>query len=386
MSPRSKREYRETVYLRYKHATRSEKTAILDEFCATCECHRKHAIRVLKGFKRFTKPKSKKRGKPPIYQNEAILNPLKEIWLAANQPCSKRLKVILSIWLPCYVQLFGALSADVTQALLNISPPTIDRILQPIRIHYTKRGKSTTKPGTLLRKQIPIKTNQWDESRPGFLEADTVAHCGESTAGMYVNTIDLVDIATGWTEQRAVWGKGETGVLQQLKLIEESLPFPILGFDCDNGGEFLNYHLQRHFADRKSPIQFTRSRAYHKNDNAHIEQKNWTHVRQWLGYDRLDNPEVVAPLNKLYAKEWRLFHNFFCPSVKLIAKKRIGSQTIKQHDLPKTPYQRIMESPHIHESVKSSLSKQLEVLNPFLLRKIMDKKLKNVFSINNKLG
>jgi hypothetical protein len=386
MSPRSKREYRETVYLRYKHATRSEKTAILDEFCATCECHRKHAIRVLKGFKRFTKPKSKKRGKPPIYQNEAILNPLKEIWLAANQPCSKRLKVILSIWLPCYVQLFGALSADVTQALLNISPPTIDRILQPIRIHYTKRGKSTTKPGTLLRKQIPIKTNQWDESRPGFLEADTVAHCGESTAGMYVNTIDLVDIATGWTEQRAVWGKGETGVLQQLKLIEESLPFPILGFDCDNGGEFLNYHLQRHFADRKSPIQFTRSRAYHKNDNAHIEQKNWTHVRQWLGYDRLDNPEVVAPLNNLYAKEWRLFHNFFCPSVKLIAKKRIGSQTIKQHDLPKTPYQRIMESPHIHESVKSSLSKQLEVLNPFLLRKIMDKKLKNVFSINNKLG
>jgi hypothetical protein len=386
MSPQSKREYRETVHLRYKKASRNEKTSILDEFCATCGCHRKHAIRVLKGFKRFTKPKPKRRGKPSLYQNEAILNPLKEIWLAANLPCSKRLKVILAIWLPGYVQLFGALSSEVTQALLSISPPTIDRILKPIRIQYTKRGKSTTKPGTLLRKQIPIKTNQWDESRPGFLEADTVAHCGESTAAMYVNTIDLVDIATGWTEQRAVWGKGETGILQQLKLIEESLPFPILGFDCDNGGEFLNYHLQRHFADRKSPVQFTRSRAYHKNDNAHIEQKNWTHVRQWLGYDRLDNQEVVVPLNNLYTKEWRLFHNFFCPSVKLIAKKRIGSQTIKQHDLPKTPYQRILESPHIHESVKASLSKQLENLNPFLLRKIMDRKLKNVFSINNKLG
>jgi hypothetical protein len=384
MSPQSKREYRETVHLRYKNANRNEKTAILDEFCATCGCHRKHAIRVLKGFKRFTKPKQKKRGKPPLYQNEAIIKPLKEIWLAANLPCSKRLKVILAIWLPGYVQLFGELSANVIQALLSISPPTIDRILKPIRIHYTKRGKSTTKPGTLLRKQIPIKTNQWDESRPGFLEADTVAHCGESTAGMYVNTIDLVDIATGWTEQRAVWGKGETGVLEQLKLIEESLPFPILGFDCDNGGEFLNYHLQRHFAERKSPVQFTRSRAYHKDDNAHIEQKNWTHVRQWLGYDRLDNQDVVAPLNSLYTKEWRLFHNFFCPSVKLITKKRIGSQTIKQHDLPKTPYQRIMESPHIHEPVKASLSKQLENLNPFLLRKIMDKKLKNVFSINNK--
>jgi hypothetical protein len=384
MSPQSKREYRDTVHLRYKKANRNEKTAILDEFCATCGCHRKHAIRVLRRFKRFTKPKQKKRGKPPLYQNESIIKPLKEIWLAANLPCSKRLKVILAIWLPGYVQFFGELSTNVMQALLNISPPTIDRILKPIRIQYTKRGKSTTKPGTLLRKQIPIKTNQWDESRPGFLEADTVAHCGESTAGMYVNTIDLVDIATGWTEQRAVWGKGETGVLEQLKLIEESLPFPILGFDCDNGGEFLNYHIQRHFTERKSPVQFTRSRAYHKDDNAHIEQKNWTHVRQWLGYDRLDNQDVVAPLNNLYTKEWRLFHNFFCPSVKLIAKKRIGSQTIKQHDLPKTPYQRIMESPHIHESVKAPLSKQLENLNPFLLRKIMDKKLKNVFSINNK--
>jgi hypothetical protein len=383
MSPRSKREYREAVYLRYKNATRREKTAILDEFCATCGCHRKHAIRVLKRFKRFTKPKAKKRGKPTIYQNEAIGKPLKEIWLAANLPCSKRLKVILPLWLPGYVELYAKLSPDITNALLRISPATIDRLLKPIRIHYTKRGRSTTKPGTLLRKQIPIKTNQWDESRPGFLEADTVAHCGESTSGMYVNTIDFVDIATGWTEQRAVWGKGETGVLEQIKNIEKTLPFPILGFDCDNGGEFLNYHLLRHFTERKQPVQFTRSRAYHKDDNAHIEQKNWTHIRQWLGYDRLDNPKVVSLLNNLYTKEWRLFHNFFCPSVKLIAKERIGSKTIKRHDSPKTPYQRIMDSPHIQESVKRSLSKQLENLNPFMLRKTMDKKLKIIFSIFN---
>jgi len=386
MSPRSKREYRETVHLRYKNATRHEKTAILDEFCATCGCHRKHAIRVLKRFKRFAKPKAKRRGKPTVYQNEAVSTPLKEIWLKANLPCSKRLKAILPIWLPGYVQLFGQLSPDVTNALLRISPPTIDRILKPIRIHYTKRGRSTTKPGTLLRKQIPIKTNQWDESRPGFLEADTVAHCGESTSGMYVNTINFVDIATGWTEQRAVWGKGETAVLEQIKNIEKTIPFPMLGFDCDNGGEFLNYHLLRHFTERKQPVQFTRSRAYHKDDNAHIEQKNWTHIRQWLGYDRLDNPKVVSPLNNLYTKEWRLFHNVFCPSVKLIAKERIGSKTIKHYDLPKTSYQRIMDSPHIHESVKLSLSKQLENLNPFMLRKTMDKKLKIIFSINNDLG
>jgi len=383
MSPQSKREYRETVHLRYKNATRQEKTAILDEFCATCECHRKHAIRVLKGFKRFTKPKTKKRGKPPVYQNEAILKPLKKIWLEANLPCSKRLKVMLPIWLPGYVELFRELCPEVTSALLNISPPTIDRILKPIRIHYTKRGRSTTKPGTLLRKQIPIKTNQWDESRPGFLEADTVAHCGDSMAGMYVNTIDFVDIATGWTEQRAVWGKGETGVLEQIQHVEKTLPFPILGFDCDNGGEFLNYHLQRHFAERKQPVQFTRSRAYHKDDNAHIEQKNWTHIRQWLGYDRLDNINIVPLLNNLYTKEWRLFHNFFCPSVKLISKERIGSKNIKRHDPPKTPYQRIMESPHIQNAAKLSLSIQLETLNPFLLRKSMDKKMKIIFSVNN---
>ena len=386
MSPQSKREYRETIHLRYKNATRQEKTAILDEFCATCECHRKHAIRVLKGFKRFTKPKTKKRGKPPVYQKEAILKPLKKIWLDANLPCSKRLKVMLPIWLPGYVELFGELSPEITSALLNISPPTIDRILKPIRIHYTKRGRSTTKPGTLLRKQIPIKTNQWDESRPGFLEADTVAHCGDSTAGMYVNTIDFVDIATGWTEQRAVWGKGETGVLEQIQHVEKTLPFPILGFDCDNGGEFLNYHLQRHFAERKQPVQFTRSRAYHKDDNAHIEQKNWTHIRQWLGYDRLDNINIVPLLNNLYTKEWRLFHNFFCPSVKLISKERIGSKNIKRHDPPKTPYQRIMESPYIQNAAKLSLSILLETLNPFLLRKSMDKKMKIIFSVNNSLG
>ena len=386
MSPRSKHEYREAVHLRYKNASRHEKTTILDEFCATCGCHRKHAIRVLRGFKRFTKPKPKRRGKPPTYQNETIIHPLKEIWLTANLPCSKRLKAMLPIWLPGYVQLFGKLPADVTQALLSISPPTIDRILSPIRSHYTKRGRTTTKPGTLLRKQIPIKTNQWDESRPGFLEADTVAHCGETTAGIYVNTLNFVDIATGWTEQRAVWGKGETDVLQQIKHIEKTLPFPIRGFDCDNGREFLNHHLLRHFSGRKQPVHFTRSRAYHKDDNAHVEQKNWTHIRQWLGYDRLENPNIVPLLNDLYTKEWRSFHNVFCPSVKLIAKERIGSKTVKRHDPPKTPYQRIMDSPHIQEDVKRSLSKSLENINPFLLRKIMDKKMKKIFSINNKSG
>jgi hypothetical protein len=380
MSPRSKKEYIEAIFLRYKKAPYNQRTIILDEFCATCGYHRKHAIRLLRKFKRFIKPKVRKRGRSPVYQRDLILKPLKQIWLAANLPCSKRLKAILPLWLPGYVQSFGHLPSEISQALLSISAATIDRLLHPIRIQYKTRGRTTTKPGTLIRKHIPIKTNQWDESRPGFLEADTVAHCGQSLSGMFVYTIDCVDIATGWSEQRAVWGKGETDVLEQIKQIEKSLPFPLLGFDCDNGGEFLNYHLLRHFAQRQRPVQFTRSRAYHKDDNAHVEQKNWTHVRQWLGYQRLDDPKVVPLLNDLYRQEWRLFHNFFCPSVKLLSKERIGSKTIKHHDRPKTPYHRTLESPHISLNIKQGLSKQLEKLNPFVLREAMEKRLKKILN------
>ena len=344
MSPRSKREYVEAVHRRYKNASRSERTIILNELCATCDYNRKYAIRLLRGFKRFTKPKPHKRGKPAVYQKNDILIPLRRIWLEANLPCSKRLKAILPLWLPGYEQYFGPLSEEVINALSSISPATIDRLLKPIRVQYTKRGRSTTKPGTLLRNQIPILTNQWNESRPGFIEADTVAHCGESLSGMFAYTIDAVDIATTWTEQRATWGKGETGVLKQIEDIEKALPFPLLGFDSDNGSEFLNRTLFRHFTKRKHPVQFTRSRAYHKDDNAHVEQKNWTHIRQWLGYQRLDNPLAVPLLNNLYRRQWRAFHNFFCPSVKLLDKQRMGSKTIKRYDSPKTP---LSKSPRI---------------------------------------
>ena len=381
MSSKSKREYLEAIYLRYRRASRKKKAIILDEFCAACGYHRKHAIRLLKKFTRFIKQPKKKRGRTSLYSKGAILKPLKKIWLSANLPCSKRLKAILPLWLPGYVQEYGDLPSEVTEALLAVSPATIDRLLKPVRVKYKGRGRATTKPGTLLRKQIPIKTNQWDESRPGFLEADTVAHCGTSMAGMFAFTIDCVDIATGWTEQRAVWGKGETDVLEQIKDIEVSLPFPLLGFDSDNGGEFLNYHLLRHFTERQQRVQFTRSRAYHKDDNSHIEQKNWTHVRQWLGYHRFDIPEIVPLLNKLYKTQWRLFHNFFCPSVKLIAKQRIASKTIKRYDNPKTPYQRVMDSPDISTSTKQKLTKLFKKLNPFHLRKAMEDKLKKIFLV-----
>jgi hypothetical protein len=386
MSPQSKKEYLEAIFKRYKKATKAQKHLILDEFCTATQYHRKHAIRLLGGFKRFSKSQPKPRGPKPVYRAPELLKALKKIWLAANQPCSPRLKASLPLWLPSYGPTFGELSPQVRRALNMISSATIDRLLKPVRIQYKKRGRATTKPGTLLRKQIPLKTNQWDESRPGFLEADTVAHCGDTVAGMFAFTLDCVDIATGWTEQRAVWGKGETGVLEQLRHIEHSLPFPLLGFDSDNGSEFLNYHLFRHYTERKKPIQFTRSRAYHKDDNAHVEQKNWTHVRQWLGYDRLDNPLVVPLMNDLFTSQWRLFHNFFLPSVKLLAKERIASKTIRRYDSPKTPYQRVIESPWVTPAIKKELTAQLKTLNPFHLRAAMEMKLNKIFQAQSRNG
>jgi transposase InsO family protein len=379
MSPRSKWEYLAAIVKRYRAASREIKTAILNEFCSTCGYHRKHALRLLRTFRRFTQKTPAKRGRRPVYDSEALLIPLKRIWIAASLPCSTRLKAIIPEWLPGYIKTYGPISQKTAVALLRISPSSIDRMLKPVRAKYTKHGRATTKPGTLLRKHIPVKTNQWDESRPGFLETDTVAHCGSSTESMYANTVDCVDIATGWTEQRAVRGKNYQDVIDQIKDIERSLPFPILGFASDNGSEFLNHHLLRYLTDRRQPIPFTRSRAYKKDDNAHIEQKNWTHVRQWLGYDRLDSPEVVPLMNELYTSEWRLFLNFFCPSVKLLEKKRVASKTVKRYDKPKTPYRRVLESPAVSEESKRKLKGLYKTLNPFDLRKALEAKLKKIF-------
>ena len=377
MSPQSKKEYLEAIYPRYKSArSKDQKTKILNEFCEICGYHRKHAIRLLARFKRFTKPKIRKRGKPSVYNQPSILKALERIWLDASMPCSKRLVTIIPLWLPHYP---GGLDLPVIKALKKISAPTIDRVLKHSRKKYKRVNISTTKPGTLLRKQIPIKTNQWDEFRPGFLEADTVAHCGGSLNGLFVNTVDFVDIATGWTEQRAVWTKGEADVLAQIKDIESCLPFPILGFDCDNGSEFLNWHLVRHFQDRKkNPVQFTRSRPYQKDDNAHVEQKNWTHVRQWLAYNRFDNPDITPLLNNLYRNEWRLFLNFFLPSMKLQEKKRVASKIIKKHDDPKTPFQRCLDSKFVSPQSKRFLKDLYKNLNPFKLRKAIDEKITQI--------
>lgn len=377
MSPIAKKEYVQSLLRRYKEARKKQKTIILNEFCQNCGYNRKYAIEKINTFN-ATIPK-KKPGKPSKYNCEAVLKVIKKIWFESNLPCGQRLHVILPLWLP----FVGDVPEEIQQLILQASSATLDRLLKPSRIKLKSKGRCTTKPGTLLKNQIPIKGEQWNEQKPGFLEADTVAHCGGSLMGQFAYTLNCVDIATGWNEQRAIWSKGELGVLTQIKDIQHSLPFTLLGFDCDNGSEFLNHHLLRHF--KSENIQFTRCRPYHKDENAHVEQKNWTHVRQWLGYYRFDNPGVVVLMNDLYKSEWRLLHNFFMPSVKLIYKNRVGSRTTKKFDCPKTPYQRILESQHIHQNIKDKLSQTFKTLDPFKLKKSMELKLNKIFFASRSL-
>lgn len=374
MSAQSKYEYLTAIRERYQHGSKQEKTMILDEFCTVCGYHRKYAIRLLNAPHLADRAANlSRRGRKKVYAAPVIVEVLRDLWVMTNLPCSKRLHAIMPLWLPFYDQ--RLLTVELRQQLFAISPATIDRLMAPLRAKYRKQGLATTKPGSLLRHHIPIKTEQWDETQPGFVEVDTVAHCGTSTEGMFVYTINCVDIATTWTEQRAVWGKGETGVLNAMTAIENHLPFPLKGFDCDNGSEFINWHLYRHFTERKSPVQFTRSRPYKKNDNAHVEEKNYTHVRQYLGYQRFDKPELVAQLNELYANEWHQLLNFFIPSSKLLAKYRDGARIKKQRDRPQTPVQRLLTSPHIPEATKQQLQSQLTQLNPIELWHQMKRKI-----------
>jgi len=377
MSNQSKQEYLQLVRFRYHGATKGQKQAMLDELCAVCGYNRKYAIRLLNAKQSSSgKTKLARRGRKKVYDDPLIEQVLRDLWIKTNLPCAKRLVAIIPLWLPHYDKY--VLEQEIIDKLLGISAATIDRILKPFRARYGKLGFATTKPGSIIKKHIPVKTNQWDESVPGFLEADTVAHCGNSTAGQFVYTVNCVDIASGWTEQRAVWGKGQQGVLQAIENIEQTIPFAIKGFDCDNGSEFLNWHLMSYLTERKKPIQLTRARAYQKNDNAHIENKNWTHVRQYLGYQRFEHLAMVEKLNKLYTNEWNLYFNFFIPSVKLIAKNRIGAKVTKVYDKPKTPVQRLIESEYISKEQKQQLKTTLQQLNPFEIQKRMFIKIKTI--------
>lgn len=375
--------YVEHLKKQYVGAAKKDKTRLLDELCQLTGYHRKHAISLISASKSDPKkPPKAKRGRKKAYTPEALLAPLKQLWFATDQMCGKRLQSVMPIWLPFYGATYGALDDEVKKQLLAMSSATIDRLLRPIRNQCPKRIGGT-KPGSLLKKHIPVKTDQWNESRPGFFEADTVAHCGVSLKGDFAWSLTFTDICTAWTENRAVWGKGSLGVCDAIKDIEAHLPFSILGFNSDNGDEFLNWHLLRYFTERKkNPVQFTRSRPYHKDDNAHVEQKNWTHVRQLFGYHRIDNKAVIELMNDIYSNECSLLRNYFYPTIKLEDKQRINAKIKKRYEKkPKTPYQRVMESEHIDRTTKDKLTEIYNTLNPFELKKSMENKLKRIFTM-----
>lgn len=378
MSQKSKWEYLKAIYIRYRRASKELRTLILNEFCQVCGYHRKYAIRLLNG-PAPQKPTSLHKTRPPSYPAK-VISVLSLIWEAAGYPCSQRLKALLPLWLP-WAQKRFFLSVQLQKQLLSISPSTIDRRLKAKRRLLKKRLYGRTKPGTLLKHHIPIKTDSWDLTTPGFTETDLVSHSGNSEKGEFIHSLNVTDIHTTWVESRAVMGKGQAGVLEAMKEIEQALPFKLLGIDSDNGSEFINYHLKA-FCDQKK-IQFTRGRPYKKDDNAHIEQKNWTHVRKVFGYLRYDSFAVQQAMNDLYRNELRTLQNLFLPSMKLTEKVRVGSKLKRRYDKPQTPLERVAACPQADPLKLAELQKLRDATDPFALAKTIDQKLERIYQLAN---
>lgn len=377
MSQRSKKEVLERIRARYLKASKAEKQIILDELTATTGYNRKYAIRVLRHPRRSKG--LKKAGRKRRYTGETI-QILEQLWEMGGRLCSKRLHPFLPEWIRKLEECGEiSLTHEVKAQLLSMSRSTIDRRLQPARIKEKKRGLSSTKPGTLLKRQIPVRIyTPWDEQQPGFLEIDLVAHCGETTAGNYLNTLTATDLATGWTECLALPNKTQTATFLAIKNLQERLPFPLLGLDSDNGSEFINDMLYRFCLDQQ--ITFTRCRPYRKNDQAHVEQKNWSVVRHTVGYDRFETQAELDLLSSIYA-DLRLFVNFFQPVEKLISSTTINGVKHKQYDQAKTPFQRVLEDPRVDEKYKTQLRILYNSLNPVTIREALIEKTARMLKI-----
>ncbi len=346
-------------------ASKKLKTKILDEFVASTGLHRKAAIRLLN---RRSRPAGRKRsGRPQLYGLE-VMSALKVAWEATDRLCSKRFHPFLPE-LAGILKRSGELrvSKEIEVQLCRMSPSTIDRILRRWRGNGSRHGLSTTKPGTLLKNAIPVRTfSEWNENQPGFMEVDLVAHCGDSTEGFYLTTLSAVDVATGWCEPVAVWGKGQERVGGAVHHVRERLPIPMVGLDSDNGSEFINQGLFDYC--RRWGITFTRSRSYKKNDSCHVEQKNWVVVRRVIGYDRFSSKAAYEALGNVYTL-LRLYINFFQPVLKLVEKTRNGAKVHKVYDTAQTPYQRLLKSGILTEDKKHELANIYGALNPVTLLK-----------------
>ena len=377
MSQLSRKEYLEKMRWRYAGRGREGKSRLLDELCEVCGYDRKHAIKLLNAAPPTARNLT---GRKAVYTKE-VAAIIKRIWLSSEQPCGKRLKEHLPLWLPHYERREGTLSKVLRRKVLEASPATLDRLLSPYRSAHPKRWRAP-KPGTLIKAQVPIRTDNDDIVEPGSVEADSVAHCGGSLLGNLVWSVNLTDIVSQWTETRAVWNKGQYGVVSAIAHIEEALPFSLQSVDIDNGSEFLNWHLKAYLDERpeRSTVKLTRSRPYHKNDNAHIEQKNWTHVRQLLGYERLGEEACVAALNAVY-EDWNLLQNFFCPTMKLKSKRREGGKHRKSYHAAQTPADRLLAWDGLNKKKRAWIKRMQRQTDPFELHQRVESKLKALWKI-----
>ena len=370
--------YCETVYQRYHKASKESKVRILDELCKVCEYNRKYAISKLNSMRDKKKSQVHQKRKRKKRYGYEVLSIVEEVWKTANYPWSVRLKEIIRLWMP-WIKRRYRITPQIEKKLLSISASTIDRDLKQKKNKLKRRIYGRTKPGTLLRHKIPVKTEHWDVKRPGFEEADLVSHSGESGFGEFIYSLNLTDICTQWVETQAVMGKGQIAVLDAIEKISQRFPFKILGIDSDNGSEFINNHLWNYC--KRENIQFTRSRPYKKDDNAHIEQKNWTHVRKFMGWDRYDSPQALNAINDLYEKELPLFMNLFQPSVKLVKTARKGSRKIRLYDKPQTPLDRLLSTSCLSKSKREELLALRTQLDPFKLAETVNRKLERIWDL-----
>jgi hypothetical protein len=368
-------ELAEALRPRYAKARRSEKSKILDEFVEVTGFHRKAAIRRLRRVRRRS---GKRRGRPRVYTPDVVAA-LRSVWEVCGRICSKR----LAPFLPEAVALLGregkiVVPADVRERLIRMSPATIDRLLAKHR-QGEARGRCTTKPGTLLRSQVPVRTfADWTDTRPGFLEIDLVAHCGDTTAGEFVHTLSAVDVATGWFEPVALCNRSQQTVEEALEKVRLQLPFPLLGIDSDNDSAFLNWAVKG-YCD-KNEITFTRCRPYKKNDQAHVEQKNWAVVRQLIGYDRYEGAEATAALQAVY-DDYRIYVDFFQPVRKLQEKRTKAGKVWRRYDVARTPYRRVLAETSVGKTLKHDLAVQYVSLAPWHLRQGIEHNLRRLWKL-----
>ena len=331
-----------------------------------CGYERKYAIRILNNQ---VEPRLYRPGPKPIY-NHLVVHHLRILWEAMNRMCAKKMVVAIGLWMPFYREVDAATKV----LLLQVSASTIDRLLRPYKVQW-RRGLSTT-DASLLKSRIPIQLLDHNVNEPGFMEADTVAHCGGSADGAFASSLTITDLFSGWTENRATMTKRADLIVEQIKRIRQGLPFQMLGLATDNGTEFLNEEMLKYAKDKQEPFIFVRRRAYKKNDNAHVEQKNFTHVRELFGYERIEDMQVLLVMNEIYQAYWNPLWNYFTPMMKLVKKERIKSKIKKTYDEPKTPYQRLLETDRLPLQQKRKLKEVYASKNPFFLKQQLDAKLK----------